>query len=262
MKLLQLFCCMLLLGSSMANAKLVSKELSYQQGGETFNGYYAYDDSFKGKRPGVLVVHEWWGYNDYTRHRADMLAAMGYAALALDMYGKGKLAEHPDTAMKFMQAVMSQPEQAAQRFDAATQLLKQQPQVKRDSIAAIGYCFGGAVVLNMARAGKDLKGVVSFHGSLSSNTPAEPGAVLAKIQVYNGAIDPFVTTEQVAAFNQEMSAAGVDYSFVNMAGAKHGFSNPAADAAGKTFGMPLAYDQTADERSWAGMAAFFEAIFK
>lgn len=247
--------------SNFSIAEVISKEVNYDVDGTTFTGYFAYDNEIEGERPGVLVVHEWWGHNDYARQRADMLAEMGYAAFALDMYGSGKLAEHPDTAKAFMTAVVSQPEQAVKRFDAATELLKQQSVVRDDSIAAIGYCFGGAVVLNMARAGKDLKGVVSFHGSLGTQSPAQPGDITAKIQVYNGADDPFVPAEQVEGFKKEMDAADVDYKLVNFAGAQHSFTNPGADKVAEQFGMPLAYDQSADETSWTGMQEFFEAIF-
>lgn len=253
--------CLLSAMASFTLADVVSKEISYNVGGDSFTGYFSYDDDIQGERPGVLVVHEWWGHNDYARKRTEMLAEMGYAAFALDMYGSGKLAEHPDTAKEFMMAVASQPEQAVKRFDAATQLLKQQSVVRGDSIAAIGYCFGGAVVLNMARAGKDLKGVVSFHGSLGTSSPAEAGNVKAKIQVYNGSADPLVPAEQVEGFKAEMDAAGVDYSLVDFPGVKHSFTNPGADAVGEKFGMPLAYDKAADEQSWNGMQTFLEEVF-
>jgi hypothetical protein len=144
----------------------------------------------------------------------------------------------------------------------ATHLLKKQAEVKPNSIAAIGYCFGGAVVLNMARAGKDLKGVVSFHGLLATTNPAKPGDIIAKVAVYNGEVDPFVPAEQIAAFKTEMKGAGVDYRFVNLAGAKHGFTNPAATLSGQKFDMPLAYNKAADEASWGGMSSFLEEIFQ
>ena len=266
MKYKNLFGCLVLGGllsamTSFASADVVSKEISYSVGDDTFTGYFSYDDDIQGERPGVLVVHEWWGHNDYARKRTEMLAEMGYAAFALDMYGTGKLAEHPDTAKEFMMAVVSQPEQAVKRFDAATDVLKQQSVVRDESIAAIGYCFGGAVVLNMARAGKDLKGVVSFHGSLGTSSPAEAGKVSAKIQVYNGAEDPLVPAEQIEGFKQEMEAAGIDYTLVDFPGVKHSFTNPDADKVGEKFGMPLAYDQAADEQSWNGMQEFLEEVF-
>jgi dienelactone hydrolase len=262
MNLNHLIACILLVFSSLAQAKLVGQELSYEVNGDQYKGYYVFDDEFEGPRPGVLVVHEWWGYNDYSRHRADMLAGLGYAAFALDMYGQGKLAKHPETAQKFMQEALSNPQDSAKRFDAATHLLKKQAEVKPNSIAAIGYCFGGAVVLNMARAGKDLKGVVSFHGLLATTNPAKPGDIIAKVAVYNGEVDPFVPAEQIAAFKTEMKGAGVDYRFVNLAGAKHGFTNPAATLSGQKFDMPLAYNKAADEASWGGMSSFLEEIFQ
>lgn len=262
MKYYSFIAVMLLLFSGLTQAEVVSKEITYDVDGQPYSGYFAYDNSLSGDRPGVLVVHEWWGHNAYARQRADQLAGLGYAAFALDMYGSGKLADHPDTAQKFMQAALSDPDQAARRFDAATSVLKQQGVVNQQKIAAIGYCFGGGVVLNMARAGMDLKGVVSFHGSLAAVNPAQPGEVKAQVLVYNGADDPMISDEQIEAFKQEMKAAGVDYKLVNLAGAKHSFTNPGADAVGQQFGMPLAYNKAADQQSWAGMKAFLESVFQ
>lgn len=236
------------------------KEVSYTANGTTMKGYLA-SPAGAGRHPGVLVVHEWWGHNEYARRRADMLAGLGYVALAVDMYGEGRQARHPEDAGKFANAVRSNMDLAEKRFLAAMELLKSQPNVDPEKIAAIGYCFGGGIVLEMARRGVDLDGVVSFHGSLATDSPARPGRVKAKVLVYNGADDPFVKPEQIQAFKREMQAAGVDYEFVNLPGAKHSFTNPAADEFGKRFNLPLAYNAEADKTSWAGMQAFFERIF-
>jgi dienelactone hydrolase len=249
------------LSVSLAWAGLKTEEVQYRVGDTVMTGYLAYDDSIEGKRPGVLVVHEWWGHNDYARKRADMLAALGYTALAVDMYGDGKVADHPDDARAFMMAVTSDMGAVEARFDAARELLMQHASVDDSKIAGIGYCFGGAVVLGMARAGKPLAGVVSFHGSLGTQNPARDGVVQGAVLVFNGADDPMVPPEQVTGFQQEMQAAHVDYELINYPGVKHSFTNPQADEFGKRFNMPLAYDADADRDSWERMQQFFDRIF-
>lgn len=237
------------------------QEVEYTDNETTMKGYLVYDASIKEKRPGILVVHEWWGQNEYARRRARMLAKMGYTALAIDMYGKGKQASHPEDAGKFATQVMQNMTTAKARFMAALDLLKSQQTVDPDKIAAIGYCFGGGVVLQMARLGVDLDGVVSFHGSIATDTPTQPGQVVAKILVCNGADDPFVKPEQIAAFKKEMDDAKVDYQFISYEGAKHSFTNPQADTLGAKFNLPLAYSKQADEESWTEMQKFFNKIF-
>ena len=244
-----------------AHAEIVTREISYTQGGTVMKGMVAYDDATGAKRPGVLVVHEWWGHNDYARKRARMLAELGYTALAVDMYGDGKTADHPEDAGKFSKAVGGNPALVKARFEAALDTLKQQPTVEGDKIAAIGYCFGGSIVLGMARMGTDIDGVVSYHGSLATQTPAKQGAVKTSIRVFNGADDPFIKAEQIEAFKKEMDAAGADYKFVNYPGALHSFTNPDADSYGKKFNLPLAYDEKADKDSWEQTQAFFKEIF-
>lgn len=251
----------LLLLATAVQARVVGKEVDYRAGDTTLKGYIAYDDSIKGKRPGVLVVHEWWGHNAYARHRADMLARAGYVALAVDMYGDGKQAKHPDDAGKFAAAVRNNMPQAEARFRAALKVLHKHPMADRHKTAAIGYCFGGGIVLEMARRGVPLDGVASFHGSLGTSNPAKKGMVKAKIMVFNGADDPFTKPEQIAAFKQEMENAGVDYRFINYPGARHSFTNPDADKYGAEFNLPLAYNEKADKESWAELMKFFHRIF-
>ena len=241
--------------------RVTGTPVDYTSGDVALKGYLAFDAAQKGKRPGVLVVHEWWGHNDYTRKRADMLAELGYTALALDMYGEGKNTGHPEDAGKFMNEVLGNIPVAEGRFRAALDLLRSQDTVDADRTAAIGYCFGGAVVLHMARIGTDLDGVVSFHGNLASMHTPEPGSVKAKVLVCHGAADPFVPQEQVDAFKTEMDDAGVDDSFVAYEGAKHAFTNPGATVKGEEFGIPLAYDEAADAASWKAMQQFFDEVF-
>ena len=252
----------LLLISTSINAQIVTEEISYTAGETTMKGYLAYDDSIKGERPGVLVVHEWWGHNDYARDRAEQLAGMGYTALALDMYGDGKTASHPKDAGSFAMAVGGNPELAKARFDAAHSTLKAHSSVDDDRTAAIGYCFGGGIVLMMARLGVDIDGVASFHGSLSSPITAEKGKVKAAVRVYNGAADPLVKPEHVTAIQAEMASAGVDFDLVNYEGVVHSFTNPGATAKGEKFELPLAYDEFADKDSWKQMSSFLDEIFR
>jgi len=245
----------------MMGMDLHEQQIQYTANGDTLNGYLVYDNSVKGRRPGVLVVHEWWGQNEYARERARMLAELGYTAFALDMYGKGKQAHHPDDAGKFATQVMQHMDVAKARFMAALKLLKSNETVDPEKIAAIGYCFGGGVVLGMAEMGVDLKGVVSFHGSLPADQKVEPGQVKASILVCHGANDPFVTPEQLEAFNNEMKNGAVDYTFKSYPGAVHSFTNPMADSVGQKFNLPLAYNETADQQSWTDMKEFFNRIF-
>lgn len=251
-----LLCC-----STMAQAAIQTREVPYTAAdGTRLVGYHAWDDAISGPRPGVIVVHEWWGLNDYAKRRARDLAALGYSALAVDMYGDGRNTQHPDDAKAFMNAALADPAIPKARFQAGLDLLKAQPQTDPARLAAIGYCFGGKVVLDMARQGLPLAAVVSFHGALVTATPATPGSVKAKVLVEHGAADSFITPEQIAAFKAEMDQAGADYRFVELPGAKHGFSNPDADAH-KGHGLDLGYQKEADERSWADMQALFKEVF-
>lgn len=260
----RLLAVVLLAFSAASHAAIQTQEIPYTSAdGTKLIGYYAYDDAVKGPRPGVVVVHEWWGLNDYSKRRARDLAGLGYSALAIDMYGDGKNTEHPKDAMAFMQAALKDGKAASARFQAGLDLLKKQPHTDPDKIAAIGYCFGGKVVLDAARQGVPLAGVVSFHGALVTNTPATPGSVKAKVLVEHGALDSMVTPDNVTAFKSEMDKAGADYTFVNLEGAKHGFSNPDADRLGhgEHGGPDIGYNKQADEKSWADMQKFFKKIF-
>jgi len=247
---------------SLSHAAVQGREVTYSANGTTLKGYVAYDDAVKGKRPGILVVHEWWGLNEYARKRARMLAEHGYTALALDMYGDGKQAHHPDDAGKFASEVSKNAALAKARFDAAFELLKKESTVDADNIAAIGYCFGGSVALNMARIGEPLKAVVSFHGGLGTDHPAEHGKVQARIASFTGEDDPMIPATQVAAFRQEMDKAGVTLEVVTYPGVQHAFTNPEADKYGKEFKLPLAYNAAADKDSWDAGLAFLADAFK
>lgn len=244
-----------------AHAEIRGTEVEYSADGTDLQGYIAYETKQAGKRPGILVVHEWWGHNEYARTRAEMLAGLGYTAMALDMYGEGRTASHPKEAGKFAEKIRENLPLAKRRFKAAMEVLGNHPTVDPQRIAAIGYCFGGGIVLEMARDGLDLDAVVSFHGSLDTDNPARPGEVEARVLVFNGAEDPFVTDEQVADFKKEMKRAKVDSVFVNLPGASHSFTNPDADELAEKFDLPLAYNSRADTRSWQIMQNFLAETF-
>ncbi len=240
---------------------MVGEEVSYSTDSTTMKGFLAYDNAYEGKRPGVLVVHEWWGHNDYTRERARMLAELGYTALAVDMYGDGKQAAHPEDAGKFSGMVMSNIEEAKARFDAALDLLKGQATVDTSQVAAIGYCFGGSVVLTMANAGEDLDAVAAFHSGVQ--LPIMPSEdIKARILVCNGADDPFVSEESVTAFKEAMDASGATYEYIAYEGAKHAFTSKEADSLGHKFNLPLAYQEKADKESWKELQDLLNETFK
>ncbi len=251
-----------MLGVAASEPRILGKTVEYSAQGVGMKGYLAYDENIKGERPGVLVVPEWWGVNSYARRRARMLAELGYTAFVVDMYGGGKVVVSPDDASKLSSEAMKNFDVSRARFIAAMDFLKQQPFVDPTRMAAIGYCFGGGIVLNMARQGVDLKGVVSFHGVLTAVKPAQPGSVKVKILVLNGDADPLVPPGQVEAFKQEMKAAGADLQFISYPGAMHAFTNPEADVLGKKFNLPIAYNANADRESWNEMKKFFSTIFK
>ena len=217
-----------------------------------------YNDDAVAKTAGVIVVHEWWGLNQYAKDRARMLADLGYTAIAVDMYGHGKVAEHPNDAKGFMDAAMANPEKVNARFNAAKNILKEQVRVDQTKVYAMGYCFGGAVVLNQARMGNDLAGVASFHGNLSAAVEAKPSDVKARILVAHGGADPFVPADQVTGFVEEMLSLGADFQLLNYPQAKHSFTNPGATTKGEKYNLPLAYDEDADTKSWRAFLDFIE----
>lgn len=242
-----------------AAAAVRTQPIDYRQGGAVLQGFLAYDDAATGKRPGVLVVHEWWGHNEHARNQARKLAEAGYVAFALDMYGKGKVTTHPAEAKTFMAEVTKDKEVLDARFQAGLEVLKRQPQVDRDRTAVFGYCFGGTVALSEARAGADLNALVAFHAGLAPmGARAEKGKVKPRILVQTGGADPNVPREQVQAFEEEMKAANASVEVITYPGAKHGFTNPDADKAG----VPgLGYDPEVTRRSWDAAIAFLREVF-
>lgn len=242
-------------------SKLHTETVRLSADGAELDCYLARQPQSGARRPAVIVVHEWWGLNDYIRRRANMLAELGYTALAVDMYGSGEVADNPDDAGRLMNGVLADISHAESRFGAALEYLQNDSAVDPRRIAAIGYCFGGGVVLHAARKGMPLAGVVSFHGSLGSfHTPAS-GSVRARILVCHGADDALVPQDSVAALKDEMQAAGADLRFIAYPGALHGFTNPDADVNGEKYGLPLAYSADTDRRSWQEMQDFFKEIF-
>lgn len=237
--------------SSVLNAAVVEQKINLPN--ELGTAVLYHDSAVSKAAPAVVVVHEWWGLNDYARKRAKQLAGLGYSAIAVDMYGTGKSTTHPKDAMSFMNAALAEPEKMNARFDAALAILRKQPSVDSNKLFAIGYCFGGAVVLNQARRGLDLAGVASFHGSLGTETKVEPGTIKAKVLVATGGADAMVPAKQVAGFVEEMTVAGVDLELLSFPGVMHSFTNPGSTALGKKYDMPLAYDTHADKVSWAAL---------
>lgn len=244
--------------STQSQAKVVTKTVQYSDGDVALEGHLAWDDSIDGKRPGVLVVHEWWGLNDYARGRAEQLAKMGYVAFALDMYGKGKVTEHPQEAGQWAGMIQKNVDAWQKRALAGLEMLKQHEMVDKRRLAAIGYCFGGATVCQLAYSGAPLRGVVSFHGSLPAPAAGDADQIKAKLLICHGAVDPFIPEERIDEFQDALEKAGADWQMIYYAGAKHGFTNPAADGKGLS---GLGYDKKADTRSWQHMKSFFEEIF-
>lgn len=242
---------------SFAQANLKTKSIEYKQGDTVLEGYLSYDDSFTGKRPGVLVVHEWKGLDPYVKMRSDMLAKLGYVAFAADIYGKGVRPENFEEAGRQAGKYKNNRPLMRQRVLAGLEQLKAQPNVEPNQLAAIGYCFGGTAILELARAGADVKGVVSFHGGLSSPTPEDAKNIKARVLILHGADDPFVQPSEVAGFEKEMKDAKVNYQLIKYPGATHGFSDPANTGEPKG----ALYNKEADEKSWKEMQKFFNEIF-
>ncbi len=235
--------------SHTTHSKVKEKTFTYQVDGRDFKGYIADGTKSGEKAPGVIVVHEWWGQNAYPRKRARMLAEKGYVAFAIDMFGEGKVATHPDDAKKFASKSMEDPKKAKKIFDKAVSILKERDDVNKDKIAAIGYCYGGAVVLNMAAMGSDIDLVGSFHGAISGDMKFKKGDDI-RVYIFNGADDPMVTSKQLAAVRKSLNDAEIRNTIENYPNAKHAFTNPSATEKGKKYGLPLAYNEKADKDSW------------
>lgn len=245
--------------------KLKEENVTYGTGDASdsvvMDGFIVYDESVEGKRPAVFVVHEWWGLNDYPKMRARELAKLGYIAMAIDVYGQGNRADNPADAGKLATPFYENPQLFKKRFEAAMKKLQEYEQVDTSRMAGIGYCFGGGMLLNIARLGEDLNGVVSFHGSLVG-TPADKDLLKAKILVCHGAADSFVPESEVAQFKKQMDSIGATYNFKSYPNAVHAFTNPNATAMGQKHNMNIRYDAAADTASWQDMKTFFADIFK
>lgn len=253
--------CLMLLVVSMAlplRAELVKKNVEYRHGDTVLEGYLVYQEGTTAKRPGVLVIHEWWGVNDYARSRAEQLAEMGYVAFALDMYGKGVLAKTHDEAAQLASQYRGQPI-IRTRAQAGLDVLAKYELVDPERIAAIGYCFGGTTALELAYSGANLAGIVSFHGGLVNPQPQEAEKIKAKLLVLHGADDPFVPPAQVDSFHNSLRDTPVDWQMIYYSDAVHTFTNPAA---GNDKSTGVAYNEKADRRSWQHMQLFFDEIFK
>jgi len=247
------------LSSVNVQAALRTEVVEYKYGDVVLEGYLAYDDAVKGKRSGVIVVHEWWGLNPYARMRTEQLAKLGYIAFAIDIYGKGVRAKDPAEAGSLSGIYRGNRPLMRSRANAGLEVLRNHPLADVNRIAAIGYCFGGTVVLEMARSGAELAGVVSFHGGLSTPNPSDAKNIKGKVLVLHGADDPAVPPDQVIAFQDELRKAGVDWQMVSYGGAVHSFTNPEA---GNDPSRGAAYNEKADNRSWEAMKTFFGEIFK
>ncbi len=254
--------CICVLVSACTKKEIHSQQVEYSAGEITMKGYLSYDKNQKGARPGILIVHEWWGQDDHVRSRAEMLAGLGYTALAIDMYGEGGNAANAAEAAELAKIITGNSDALKERFTAALDFLKNQEFVDPEQIAAIGYSFGGHVVLEMARQGADIDGVVSVYGGLTTKAPAEKGAVKAKMLMQHGEKDWYVTVQNVSAFKNEMKNADVIYEFIEYKGAEHGFANPDADQLKEEFKMHLGYSEESDTKSWADMQAFLNRIFR
>jgi dienelactone hydrolase len=241
-----------------AQSKVVTNTVPYQHNSVNLQGYMAYDDSIRGKRPGILVVHEWWGLNDYARSRAEQLAELGYVAFALDMYGTGKVTRHPSQASEWSKQVTESMDLWRGRALAGLEVLERNPNVDQSRIAAIGYCFGGSTVQQLAYSGAPIRGVVSFHGSLIPPPEGATRVVKAKILICHGADDPFTKNDHLIKYLDAMRGSGLDWQMIIYGGARHSFTNPDADKMGMD---ALQYNKSADERSWSHMKVFFQETF-
>lgn len=239
--------------------QVVTETIAYRDGDTQLEGYLAYDANRQGRRPGILVIHEWWGLGEHPKERARRLAALGYVAFCADMYGKGKLTDEAAQARAWSGEFRGDPHGfGRRRVRAGFDVLAQHPRVDRARLGAIGFCYGGSVVTELAWSGADVKGVVSFHGTPTRPREEDVAGITSAVLVCHGADDGFVPDEVLAAFEQSMREAGIDWHLVKYGGAVHSFTNEAADARGMD---GVKYDATADRLSWAHMRAFFEGLF-
>lgn len=249
---------LLILSAAVAHAEVQHKAVTYQDEETKLTGYLYWDDARQGPRPGVMVIHEWWGLNDYAKSRAAMLAELGYVAFAADMYGDNRVTDQPAQAKEWMQEVTVDVEMWRERAALGLAQLQASGMVDSAKLAAIGYCFGGGTVLQMAYGGAEVKGIAAFHASLPAAPEEAQGKIDAQILVLHGQADSFVATEVVQNFQKKLDEAGANWEMVVYGGARHGFTNPDA---GK-FGIAnLQYDPQADRRSWARMQQFFDELF-
>jgi len=239
--------------------QIETQSVEYKHGDVVLQGYLAYPADITGKRPGVLVVHEWWGHNEYARNRAEQLAELGYVAFALDMYGKGITTDDPQKAGELAGQFYQDRQLMRDRASAGLEILKKQKYTDNNKLAVIGFCFGGTTALELARGGAEIQGCVSFHGGLNTPNTEDGKNIKASILVLHGADDPYVKTEEVLAFQDEMRQAGVDWQMNYFSGAVHAFTNPAAGSDNST---GAAYNAKAAKRSWKAMREFFNEIFK
>lgn len=238
-----------------------TEEITYSADGVDMKGYIAWDATRGGPGPAILVVHEWWGRNEYSERRARMLAEAGYTGMALDLYGDGHTAANPDEAGELMMARIDDMAGTRARFNAALEALKKHHSVDVSRTGAIGYCFGGGVVTHMARMGADLDVTGSFHGAVGLAAIDGPDHFDCRVMVYNGEADSLIDDDQISGFKATMEKTGANYEFIQLPGALHGFSNPLATGNGKKYGLPLAYNKLADESSWAHLLLTFEHVF-
>ncbi len=253
------FSSLLLLACGSVAAEIVEEPVDFEHNGAQHTGYIYYDNSDSAKRPGILVVHEWWGLNAYARERARQMAADGYVAFAMDMYGADKVTEHPEQAKEWMTQTTGNVADWQKRAQLGVELLRNHEMTDRKNIAAIGYCFGGSTVMQLAYSGADVKGVVTLHGSLPPASADQAEAIKAAILVEHGNADPFIPEERVHQFRAALDAAEVDYTFNGYDGVLHGFTNPEASKYGIE---ALKYDADADQQSTESMRAFFKRIFQ
>jgi dienelactone hydrolase len=243
-----------------ARSEVKTEAVEYKHGDTVLEGYLAYDDAMEGKLPAVLVVHEWMGLGDHAKNSANKLAEMGYVAFAVDIYGKGVRAKDTKEAAELAGKYRGGDRSLLRgRINAALEWIRQHEKVDAQNVAAIGYCFGGTTVLELARSGADVKGVVSFHGGLGAVNAEDAKKIKCKVLVLHGADDPYVSAEEIAGFKKEMRDAGVDWQMIYYSGAVHSFTNPAA---GNDNSKGAAYNEKADKRSWEAMRLFFFEIFE